>query len=78
MTAMRRPPSRLDRFQIVTTVLFVMLGVVILLRASLMVAAHQAVSPLAFLFGAALAAYGIYRLRLILAVLERRDRGDKG
>jgi hypothetical protein len=78
MIAMRPPPSRLDRFQIVTTVLFVMLGVIILLRASLMVAAHHAVSPLAFLFGGALAAYGIYRLRLIMGVLERRDRGHKG
>lgn len=74
---MGQPLSALDRFQIVTTVIFIALGLVILFRSWMLVAVkHQPVSPLAFVFGILLAAYGFYRLRLIKSALERRDRGD--
>jgi uncharacterized membrane protein len=75
---MGRPLSSLDRFQMVTTVIFIALGLIIIFRSWMLVAVkHQAVSPLAFVFGILLAAYGVYRLRLIRRALERDDRSDR-
>ena len=72
------PRSRLrsgDRARIVTSVLFAVLGMVILVRAALL----GMTSPNAYLMGAAIAGLGIYRLWLVSRVLSKRAaRPDDG
>lgn len=56
----------MDRFQIVTTGLFITLGLVILVRAGL---CHARIDT--YGLGAAFVAYGLYRARFIVRALRR-------
>jgi hypothetical protein len=59
----------IDRFQIVTTGLFIALGVVIVVRAGIRAAPWSS-----YLVGSLFVAYGLYRIRLI----RRSLGGDRG
>jgi hypothetical protein len=61
----------LDCFQIITTVLFLVLGAAILMRA----AALQITSVLAYVVGAGFAALGLYRAHSILRFLHGKGAG---
>jgi len=65
------PLRLLDRFQIVTTFLFILLGGLILVRAAL-----TAAPAFSFVIGLAFLAYGAYRARFVLRALggSRRPR----
>ena len=65
-----RPLTPVDRLQIATTVLFVVLGLLILVRAGIRHA------PLgSYVVGAAFLAYGLYRARFVARALwGRRPR----
>lgn len=65
------PLRFLDRFQIVTTFLFILLGGLILIRAAL-----RAAPAFSFVIGAVFLAYGVYRARFVLRAFgnSRRPR----
>ena len=65
---MSRPLHPLEKFQIVTTGLFVVVGLLILARSFALGA-----SRLAYLLGIVFVAYGLYRWRQIRQVLDRRN-----
>jgi hypothetical protein len=58
----------LEKFQIVTTGLFVVVGLLILARSFALGASWPA-----YLFGVVFVAYGLYRWRLIRQTLDRRN-----
>jgi len=60
----------IDRFQVVTTALFIGLGIAIVVRAALLRA-----PVLAYVIGGAFAAYGLYRARFIVRALQGRGTG---
>jgi len=63
----QRPLRLVDRYQIITTALFVVLGVAILVRSTTL---HARVDS--YGLGAAFLLYGLYRLRYIVRALWRR------
>jgi hypothetical protein len=60
------PLRPVDRFQIVTTALFLAIGLLIVVRAGVR---HAPIDS--YGLGAAFVAYGLYRLRFILRALRR-------
>ena len=65
---MSRPLHPLEKFQIVTTGLFVVVGLLILARSFALGASWPA-----YLLGVVFVAYGLYRRRLIRQTLDRRN-----
>jgi hypothetical protein len=65
---MSRPLHPLEKFQIVTTGLFVVVGLLILARSFALGAPWPA-----YLLGVIFLAYGLYRRRLIRQTLDRRN-----